>query len=120
MTTWPWRAIAETLLQREGYVIESACDGIDAMEKLREKHDHYDLVLLDLAMPRLSGDGVLKAMKAEGIELPVIVCSGYLLDLDQIREYQEYLEPVALVQKPYDLQYMLDRVREVLCNVAAG
>ncbi|MCF7972612.1 MAG: response regulator transcription factor [Phycisphaerae bacterium] len=56
-------------------VAGEASDGVETLHKIRE--DHYDLVLLDIAMPGLSGLDVLKQLKSEKPELPVLMLSMY-------------------------------------------
>jgi two-component system response regulator ResD len=51
----------ETLLVSEGFSVELACDGIEALAKC--KNNHYDLILLDLMMPELDGIGFLQQAK---------------------------------------------------------
>lgn len=67
------RMLVMTLLQREGYQVDAASDGVEAVEALRRKS--YDLVVLDLMMPRLDGKGVIESLvreKGEN-EIPRIV-----------------------------------------------
>jgi DNA-binding response OmpR family regulator len=52
------RVMVAKILEREGFVVDSARDGFEAIEEIRD-HD-YDLVLLDLMMPRVDGFAVLR------------------------------------------------------------
>lgn len=69
--------IIEEFLTGKGqpYVVETACDGIEAMEKLEAAPNKYDVVLLDRMMPRMSGMEVLEKMSAhsELKYIPVIL-----------------------------------------------
>lgn len=69
--------IIEEFLTGKGqpYSVETACDGIDAMEKLEADPNKYDVVLLDRMMPRMSGMEVLEKMSAhsELKYIPVIL-----------------------------------------------
>ena len=56
-------------------VAGEASDGLEALQKAQE--DHYDLVLLDIAMPGLGGLDVLKHLKSHKPELPVLMLSMY-------------------------------------------
>jgi len=56
-------------------VAGEASDGLEALHKVRQ--DHYDLVLLDIAMPGIGGLDVLKHLKAERPDLPVLMLSMY-------------------------------------------
>ena len=56
-------------------VAGEASDGLEALRKVRE--DHYDLVLLDISMPGIGGLDVLKHLKSEKPDLPVLMLSMY-------------------------------------------
>ena len=56
-------------------VAGEASDGSETLQKIRK--DHYDLVLLDIAMPGISGLDVLKHLKSEKPDLPVLMLSMY-------------------------------------------
>lgn len=67
--------ILEDYLEDSGYTLVSACDGVDALEKLMLEPQRYHAVLLDLMMPRMTGMEVLQHMKAHPIlaQVPVII-----------------------------------------------
>lgn len=67
--------ILEDYLEDSGYTLVSACDGVDALEKLMLQPQRYHAVLLDLMMPRMTGMEVLQHMKAHPIlaHVPVII-----------------------------------------------
>ncbi|MFC1764170.1 response regulator [Planctomycetota bacterium] len=56
-------------------VAGEASDGLETLHKVRE--DHYDMVLLDIAMPGISGLDVLKQLRSERPDLPVLMLSMY-------------------------------------------
>ena len=62
-------------LEEEGYEVHSALSGEEALEKL--KLITPDLVILDINMPGMNGIDVLRQMKENNPELPVILCSAY-------------------------------------------
>lgn len=57
------------------YIMDEADDGYSAIEKIRK--EKYDLILLDIAMPGLSGLDVLKQIRCENIIIPVLILSIY-------------------------------------------
>jgi two-component system response regulator AtoC len=94
----------------EDFDVDTAVDGVDAVEKIAA--NHYDIVLLDLKMPRLDGIGVLKEMKAMNRNPHVIV-------LTAVADVPTALECVKLgardyVSKPYDPEDLLHVVIKVL------
>lgn len=62
-------------LSLEGYDVELALSGFEALEKI-DKQD-YDLILLDYQMPKMNGLELLKNIRAKGIEIPVIMITAY-------------------------------------------
>lgn len=76
--------------------ISQACHGQEALDLLRTQH--FDLLLLDLTMPVLDGYGVLAAIRAEGLQCPVIVVSGDVQD-EAMRRVTE-LGALAFLKKP--------------------
>ena len=68
------------MLEEKPYQVESASDGLDALEKIQA--DKPDAILLDLMMPRLDGFGLIDRLKQdpELADLPVIVLTAKLLN----------------------------------------
>lgn len=62
-------------LEEEGYAVDSASNGVEALEKFRENPP--DLVVLDINMPEMSGIEVLRQMKELCATMPVILNSAY-------------------------------------------
>jgi CheY-like chemotaxis protein len=108
----------ELLIERltpRGYAVESAADGIEALEKLESDPARYQLILLDERMPRLSGLELLEKLKAnEGIlgRIPVILqtASG---DQEQVQAGIEAGCYYYLI-KPYDRGVLLSLVAAAL------
>jgi two-component system, response regulator, stage 0 sporulation protein F len=61
--------------EEEGYIVDSAYDGIEALAKFRENPP--DLVVLDINMPGMNGIEVLRQMKEWRANLPIILSSAY-------------------------------------------
>lgn len=70
------RQIEQMIFEKDGYNVETAEDGIEALEKLREKH--IDAVVTDIDMPRMDGNVLLENIRRspEYSKIPVIVVSG--------------------------------------------
>jgi len=69
------REVVGEYLKLDGHVVEAADSGRDGLEKLR--HRRFDLVLLDRAMPDMSGDEVAAAIKTANPTMPVIMLTGF-------------------------------------------
>ena len=94
----------------EDFTVDTANDGEMALEKI--KNNHYDIVLLDLKMPKMDGLTVLKELKKINKNPHVIMLTG-------VDDVQTAIECVKLgakdyIQKPYDPQDLLHIVIKVL------
>lgn len=104
--------LLEAILEEKGYVILSALNAREAFSILEKEKP--DLILLDLLMPKISGFEFLEKIRAEERtrKIPVIVVSAVTntAEIDRIRE----LGTVDFVQKPIDMQYLVDLVERTL------
>ena len=69
------RTLLARSLRRRGYHVEEAADGIEGISRVEQAPP--DVVVTDMAMPRLDGLGLLKALKERHPDLPVIVLTGH-------------------------------------------
>ncbi len=107
------RRIGRTLLTKLGYSILEAADGLEALEICRTRGDEIGLVLLDLTMPNLSGKETFARLHEMLPDLPVLICSGYLVDLSEFTNDCGAC-PDGFVQKPYSFGDMAEMVRKTL------
>lgn len=92
------------VLGEEGYTVRAAHDGASALAAIRQRQP--DLLILDVAMPILSGDQVLRRLRSEGPhDLPVI-----LMTADRAPERFQALGAAEILRKPFDLAAMLTAV----------
>ena len=96
-------------LQAEGYEVVTAEDGATALERLREE---FDLVILDLMLPRVNGFEILRRMRTERLPTPVIVLSARTSELDKVTGLD--LGADDYMTKPFGLSELLARVRAAL------
>ena len=114
------RSVAEAILKKHGYEVLSAADGMEALDMLARHDGLIDLVLMDMTMPRLSGMDTFRHMrKGQAPNIPVVICSGYLVDLAGFLEETGSV-PNGFLQKPYGIDEMARTVRRVLDEVAAA
>ena len=97
--------LSKVLAELEGYTVLVAKDGVEGWE-LFQRHQHtIDLTILDLAMPRMSGQELLSLIRKSDPRAKVIVTTGH----------PELGLPVdALVKKPYRLAELLAIIRSLL------
>ncbi|MBL9153725.1 MAG: response regulator [Verrucomicrobiales bacterium] len=107
------RRVAKSLLKKLGYQIIEARDGAEALEIFGARGDEIDLVLLDLTMPTLSGRETFKLLRERHGRVPVLICSGYLVDLTEFAEECGSC-PEGFVQKPYRFEDMSAAIEAAL------
>lgn len=102
------------LLRAEHYAVDWVRDGEMADTALRTQD--YDLVLLDLGLPRRDGLDVLRALRARRQRMPVLIATAR----DAVQQRIEGLDAGAddYVLKPYDLNELLARLRALLRRAA--
>ena len=100
------------LLQSMGYRVTEACDGQDALERLRAAPNDFDLIISDQSMPRLSGLELARALRADGSRTPIILCSGFSEALDEENAQKSGVSGV--LAKPVDRSSMATAVRRAL------
>jgi CheY-like chemotaxis protein/two-component sensor histidine kinase len=105
------REVAQALLERGGLRVECSPGGHDALARIRGGAA-VDAVLLDLAMPELSGTDVLRALRRERPDLPVVIASGYKRDLAS--ERLDAGDVFAFVHKPYEPDALVETMRDAL------
>jgi len=109
------RDIRETMvgaLQDEGYVVDSAIDGLDALERLRASDRLPGLILLDLMMPRMNGLEFWGEVARDEAwrRIPIVVVSADAHG----RKHAATMNAAAYLKKPTGLLALLETVAKVL------
>ncbi|RMH19077.1 MAG: response regulator [Acidobacteria bacterium] len=106
------RDVARACLEEHGFTVLTAADGHQAVEIYRRKGGEIALVLLDMTMPELDGEGTFAALREIRPEVKVILSSGY--DEKQATGRFAEVRPQGFVQKPYRPADLLLAVRRAL------
>jgi DNA-binding NtrC family response regulator len=106
------RTVLSSELESEGYAVGTAGDGDEAISVLQTKS--FDLVLLDIKMPRVDGFEVLRFIKERYPATKVIMLTGFA-DLKNAIESKK-LGAEDFVSKPYDLVDLLTTIERVLTS----
>ncbi len=104
------RTVLSGELTNEGYDVRTAGDGDEAISELQK--NLFDLVLLDIKMPRMNGFEVLKFVKEKHGKTKVVMLTGFA-DLKNAIESKK-LGADDFVSKPYDLVDLLTTIERVL------
>ena len=105
------RRILQLELEHEGYQVREAVDGMEGLEIF--KKEYFDLILLDLMMPKLSGEEVCRKIR-ETSEIPIIVLTAK----EQLLSKVSMLDMGAddYITKPFAIEELLARIRVALRN----
>ena len=106
------RAVAERALVRQGYVVETASDGEQALELFADGK-RYDLVVSDVVMPNLDGPSMARQLRESYGEIRLLFMSGYAEE--QLRETIS-LDNVSFLAKPFSVQQIAEAVHDALAK----
>ena len=106
------RKLVATTLQLSGFTVVTACDGMDALEKIPVYE--CDLVITDLNMPNIDGLELIRTLREteEYRELPVIVLSSLSDEENSVELTKHGIK--AYIQKPFDKQKILTQVSKFI------
>jgi PAS domain S-box-containing protein len=108
----PVRGSAKAMLERFGFQVLEAADGVEGLALYREKAASIRAILLDFAMPNMDGGELVRELKHLGITIPVILSSGF--DESVVGSAFEPGDLAACVQKPYRFQQLREVLQRVL------
>ncbi|MEP6914352.1 MAG: response regulator transcription factor [Acidobacteriota bacterium] len=97
-------------LRREGYAVDTSTDGESGLE--RAAGEAFDLVVLDVMLPRLDGLDVLRDLRKRGVETPVILLTASGQVVDKVVGLK--LGADDYVTKPFDMTELLARIEAKL------
>ena len=102
-------------LTREDYAVETSADGESALE--RASSEGFDLVLLDVMLPRMNGFDVLRELRRRGVETPVIMLTARGQVVDKVVGLK--LGADDYVTKPFEMAELLARIEAKLRRAPA-
>jgi CheY-like chemotaxis protein len=103
------RMLVVRVLARRGYDVSTASDGADAIAQL--DHNHFDLLVLDLMMPRVDGLGVISHLVTRENPTPILVMTAAVPDILR-RLPQDRI--ARIITKPFDIDQLLQYAEEAV------
>ena len=97
------------MLRREGFEVDEERDGTSALERARS--NGYDIVILDVMLPGMSGTDVCRALRAES-DVPILMLTARDAEIDRVLGLE--LGADDYVTKPFSTAELLSRVRAIL------
>ena len=110
------RRVAVRALRQAGFRTVEARDGHEAVEQFRRHAGEIVATLLDVTMPQLRGDEAYLEMRKLRAGLPAVFSSGFTRD--EVGERLPHQERIRFLQKPYQVEELLDLVQTVLAPPA--
>ncbi len=105
------RSMLEDYLTYLDYEVFTAEDGLEGLKKI--KSGSYDLVITDIAMPYVSGIGIISILKEEHPEIPVMAMTGYGYHAEELANEKN---ANAIVSKPFDIQEIKQLIEDLLSD----
>jgi CheY-like chemotaxis protein len=106
------RTIASMMLRRQGYTVHAFADGPSAITAVETMTGHLDLVITDVVMPRMNGRVLIERLLQLRPSIRVLFTSGYTANV--IVHHGVLDDGVEFLPKPYSLEHLARRVREVI------
>ncbi len=106
------RSVLSNELKNEGYIVETAADGDEAIKIVKQRK--FDLALLDIKMPGVDGFQVLQYLKKEHPVIKVIMLTGFA-DLKNAIEAKK-LGADDFVSKPYDIVDLVTTIERAITS----
>jgi DNA-binding response OmpR family regulator len=100
-------------LEFEGYSIDLAADGKEGLEKI--KNNKYDLIILDVMLPFMSGFDICKEARNFGVKTPIIMLTAKGEEIDKVLGLEFGADDY--VTKPFGLRELLARIKAILRRV---
>ncbi|MEM6523304.1 MAG: response regulator transcription factor [Bacteroidota bacterium] len=97
-------------LEFEGYTVDTASEGDSGLEKINT--NQFDLVLLDVMLPNMSGFDVCKNARASGVKTPIILLTARGEEIDKVLGLE--LGADDYVTKPFSVRELLARIKAIL------
>lgn len=107
------RAVAERALVRAGYSVITASQGEEGLERFAE-NDKIDLIISDVVMPTMDGPAMVRQIRSERPDLPVLFMSGYAEE--QLRQSIN-IDDVAFLPKPFSVVQLTEATLDTLNHV---
>ncbi|MBN8832117.1 MAG: response regulator, partial [Sphingomonadales bacterium] len=104
------RSVAERALTRQGYTVITASDGEQGLARMAQA-ERVDLLISDVVMPGMDGPTMVRAIRANHPDLPVLFMSGYAEE--QLRQSIDIAD-VAFLPKPFSVNQLAEAARDVL------
>jgi len=106
------RTFVSRALQLDGHDVDTACHGVEALERLTETDGAYDLLVSDVKMPLMDGIALAHEAAGQWPGLPILLMTGFADQRERAEDLSQVIRDV--VTKPFTLQ----QIREAVSDAA--
>lgn len=101
------RMAISSILERQGYAVTNVSDGEEALKQV----DKADVVLLDIFLPKITGDEFLRRIRSKGNMVPVVLMSAAMGEAEALECFKEF-KVVNYVAKPFRTKDLVEKVNK--------
>lgn len=106
------RLLLKEILKNEGYEIEEATTGKEAIDQISV--NSFDLMILDYKLPIMDGTEVLEKLEKDNVEIPAIVMSGLVENIASEAMKSKLVKSV--IAKPFNINEFVEKVHAIVRN----
>jgi len=106
------RDMAQRVLERAGYTVVTARDGQQALELWQQKENRFDVIVMDMIMPRMGGRELAGHIRADKPRQPILFISGF--DAGSVGGPMELTPHEAILQKPFRKEELLKVLQRLM------
>lgn len=107
--------LMESSLKKFGYRIEVANNGLEAVEKYKEKHDHFDLIIMDIMMPVMDGLEATRQIRIfeqnKKLRIPIIALTANTFNADRERCLSYGMD--EYIAKPLNMEKLTNAFKDL-------
>ncbi len=107
--------IVREILERLGYQVTSCNDSKDALDIFRKNSDRFDLVITDMAMPKMAGDQLSSELVSIRPDIPILLCTGFSETMSEQKAASLGIK--GFLMKPIVIKALSNKLREVLDDI---
>jgi CheY-like chemotaxis protein len=98
-----------SILERQGYQVNAVVDGVEALNQVEKA----DVVLLDIFLPKITGDEFLRRIRSKGNMVPVVLMSAAMQEAEALECFKEF-KVVDYVAKPFKTKDLVEKVKKAV------
>jgi CheY-like chemotaxis protein len=109
------RAFVSRALELDGHTVETACHGVEALDRLTETNGHFDLLVTDVKMPIMDGIALAHETASNWPGMPILLMTGFADQRERAQDLANVIRDV--VTKPFTLQQIREAVSDAVVEV---